>query len=46
MGNYHSYGASHVSKETFHPVGDEFAHAVINTADLNIDGHGVNDGES
>ena len=37
MGNCLGLGASHVSKETFHPIGDEFTNAVINIADLNID---------
>ena len=39
MGNCVGCGASHVAKETFHPLGDgnDFATAVINTADLNID---------
>ena len=39
MGNCCGCGASHVAKETFHPVGDgtDFSTAVINTADLSID---------
>lgn len=37
MGNCFGFGASHVSKETFHPIGDEFTNAEINTTDTNID---------